>query len=642
MTFEWLMVALLFAVALAPVGRRLRSALGWTALVLCYGLALSAVAWWQGVIERKEKKLAALAAKVPELGIPGGYVSSASCKACHPDQYASWHGSFHRTMTQFPSTRSVRGNFENVTLEYAGEKYHLERRGEEFWVDMVDPDWKYVQTLKRTAGQDAADPTSSTAPRAKKRISMLTGSHQMQAYWVASEHGNMQFSLPFTYVFHDQRWAPRNDVFLLDPSIPWVQQVWNVNCINCHATASQPRQDPRTKVISSRVAELGIACESCHGPAEEHIRANLDPTRRYALHGSLKPDPTIFNPARQNHVKASEACSQCHAIRYNRRKAEWNMEGIHYWPGEEIESKAPLAHYDGADLNAPGNTKRRQLMEGSFWTDGQVRVSGRDFGAMAASRCYQRGEISCLSCHSLHHYQSNDDQLARGMEGNQACLQCHGDYAAKLEQHTRHRAGSSGSLCYNCHMPFTTYGLLKAIRSHTINSPSVKSSLDTGRPNACNLCHLDKSLGWTATKLNEWHRQPIPAMTEDQTNNSAAAVWLLKGDAGQRALIAWHMGWEPAQAISGHAWMPRLFAETLVDPYSTVRYIAHRSLKTLPGFERFPYDYIGPADQRAQGREKLIETWRGNNRATNSLLLPEEKISALLRLRDNRRMELLE
>ena len=642
MTREWLTVALLLAVVLAPLGRRLRSALSWTALVLCYGLALSAVAWWRGTLERKERSRAALAEKVPEQSRPGGYVSSASCKACHPGQYASWHRSFHRTMTQLPSTQSVRGNFENVTLEYAGEKYHLERRGEEFWVDMVDPDWKYVQTLKRTDGQAAADPAGPTAPRARKRITMLTGSHFMQVYWVASGQGNMQFNLPFTYVFHDQRWLPRNDVFLLDPSIQWIQQVWNIGCINCHSTAGQPRQDPRTKVISSRAAELGIACEACHGPAEEHIRVNLDPARRYALHGSSKPDPTIFNPGRQDHVRASEVCSQCHAIRHNLHKDQWNKEGISFWPGEAIESKAPLVRYDGADLDAPGNEKKRALMEGCYWSDGQVRVSGRDFSGMAASGCYTRGKISCLSCHSLHQYQSNDDQLARGMEGNQACLQCHGDYAAKLEQHTRHRAGSSGSLCYNCHMPHTSYGLLKAIRSHTINSPGVKSSLDTGRPNACNLCHLDKSLGWTAAKLNEWHRQPVPLMSDEQTNTSAAALWLLKGDAGQRSLIAWHLGWEPAKSISGHAWMPRLLAETLVDPYSTVRYIAHRSLKTLPGFEHFAYDYIGPDGQRAQARERAIETWRGNNGSTNGPLVPEDTISALLRQRNNRRMELLE
>jgi hypothetical protein len=232
------------------------------------------------------------------------------------------------------------------------------------------------------------------------------------------------------------------------------------------------------------------------------------------------------------------------------------------------------------------------------------------------------------------------------MDGNQACIQCHPTQGAKLEEHTHHRATSTGSLCYNCHMPHTTYGLLKAIRSHTINSPDVKSSL-AGRPNACNLCHLDKSLGWTATVLFEWYGQPGESMNEEQRNSSAAAAWLLKGDAGQRALAAWHFGWEPAKAASGDAWMGQLLAELLVDPYSTVRYIAGRSLKRLAGFESFSYDYIGPPPERAQARQRALDLWRAKVQVAPPQPRPgpglsDEQIANMLRQRDNRFLELLE
>ena len=36
-----------------------------------------------------------------------GYVSSETCQACHPTEYASWHGSFHRTMTQVATENTV-------------------------------------------------------------------------------------------------------------------------------------------------------------------------------------------------------------------------------------------------------------------------------------------------------------------------------------------------------------------------------------------------------------------------------------------------------------------------------------------------------------------------------------------------------
>src|SRR4030095_10236748 len=114
---------------------------------------------------------------------------------------------------------------------------------------------------------------------------------------------------------------------------------------------------------------------------------------------------------------------------------------------------------------------------------------------------------------------------------NQACYQCHAGFASKLAPHTHHAANSSGSLCYNCHMPHTTHGLLEGIRSHPLHAPTLKSSIDTGRPNACNLCHLDRTLAWTAKNLNTRYRQPVPPIDPEFANTPAAVVWLLRGDA---------------------------------------------------------------------------------------------------------------
>ena len=85
-------------------------------------------------------------------------------------------------------------------------------------------------------------------------------------------------------------------------------------------------------------------------------------------------------------------------------------------------------------------------------------------------------------------------------------------------------------------MSYTTYGLLKAIRSHQVGSPSVQASLETGRPNACNQCHLDQTLAWTAEYLQNWYDVPAPELEADERTVSAALLWTLQGDPGQRAL----------------------------------------------------------------------------------------------------------
>jgi predicted CXXCH cytochrome family protein len=573
---------------------------------------------------------------VPHLGRPDEYAGSASCRTCHPNQYNSWHQSFHRTMTQIASKDSVRGSFDNVTLDLDGEAYRLEKRGAELWVDMVDPDWKLQRD---SASKPALLAKEASPPRVQRRVSMVTGSHHMQAFWVDNKHGNQQFSFPFTYLFEQERWVPRRSVFLMDPRATNWAQIWNVGCIGCHSTAGQPRPVESSDAFDSRVAELGIACEACHGPAGNHVRRNSDPLQRYRLHFQKKGDERIVHPGRLSSKRSSEICGRCHSIHSPHSQEEWLRNGDNFHPGEDLKAR----------LQVLDNPKSAELRQSSFWNDGMIRVSGREYNGLIKTPCFQRGEMSCLSCHSMHQ-SSPTNQLAIAMESNTACLQCHKSFEGKIEQHTRHSAGSSGSLCYNCHMPYTTYGLLKALRSHQISSPSVKATLQTGRPNACNLCHLDKTLDWTSKNLSAWYGTAAENLSAKDTTVAASIRWALQGDAGQRALIAWHMGWPPARDISKESWLAPYLATLMQDAYPAVRYIAGRSLKRLSGFENLSYDYIAPSGQLERSAESVFEAWMKKERlgANPTLLLnkdghlDEAAARELLNSRNNRVVELSE
>jgi predicted CXXCH cytochrome family protein len=596
---------------------------------------------WQMRLEAKVNSRASLT--IPRVGRPEEYAGSDSCRACHPDQYSSWHHSFHRTMTQIASPESIRGNFNDVNLTLDGESYHLQRRGDEFWVDMVDPDWKLSRQAAakgRPAGSaPEPEPAGATAPRVQRRVSMVTGSHHMQAYWVDNGHGNQQFSLPFTYLFEQERWVPRRCVFIKDPKLlPWAQ-VWNVGCVDCHSTAGQPWQAEDKVSFNTRVAEFGIACESCHGPAAEHIRRNSNPLRRYALHFENKGDPSIVNPSRLSSKRSSEVCGRCHSVHGPLNQDEWLQHGETVRPGDDLEEKLTIVRQRPSELRPK-----------TCWNDGMIRVSGRDYNGLIESPCYLKGEMSCASCHSMHE-SSPTNQLARQMDGNFACLQCHQSFAKNLTEHTHHAAGSTGSLCYNCHMPYTTYGLLKAVRSHQISSPSVTASVRTGRPNACNLCHLDKTLDWTAQNLSAWYKTPGPELSEENKSVAASILWALEGDAGQRALIAWHMGWQPAKEASHSSWLALYLATLLEDPYPVVRYIAGRSLTRLPGFENFSYDSTSTdAEDLRRSRQNALRIWKQTAKLDgNPALLLEtngvvhqDALEALLKSRNNRIVELNE
>jgi hypothetical protein len=595
-----------------------------------------------------------------------GYRSSDVCEACHPQEYESWHNSYHRTMTQVATPASVIPSFDEVQVAAVhGQPMRLKRIGSEFWADFDDPDF-------RGPGENGR--------RVTRQVVLLTGSHQQQAYWYATGHHRLIGKLPAMYLIAERQWVPRRDAFLHPPDEPPASETggWNGVCIACHTTDGKPEIDtpfgsrPVLKqVIESKVGEFGIACEACHGPGDEHARLNHDPQRRYWFHLSGRQDPSIVQPLRLTPQRSSEVCGQCHSVWefYNvAGERQANFNGLPYRPGDELRKTRFIAQ-PTTNLNS---TAMKEILaddppfvRDSFWPDGMIRVSGREFNGLIESPCFKTPNpeeaMTCFSCHSMHkkkedprslHEWADKKQLAAGMDGNQACLQCHPKFRTNLEAHTKHQ-GVSGNLCYNCHMPYTTYGLLRAMRSHQVSSPNVQTSLSTGRPNACNGCHLDKTLAWTSEYLEKWYGVSRPELTGEEETISAAVLWLLKGDAGQRALMAWSLGWQPAQKASGVNWMAPILGQLLDDPYAAVRLIAARSLKGLPGFAGFAYDFLSPPDIRAGAPLKAVNVWHGSldpmrRRNDRALLLDArgeirlDLVNLIRQKRDDHRMSLRE
>jgi predicted CXXCH cytochrome family protein len=234
----------------------------------------------------------------------------------------------------------------------------------------------------------------------------------------------------------------------------------------------------------------------------------------------------------------------------------------------------------------PGSPEVDADVDSMFWPDGTVRVGGREYNGLVASACFLKGKgdrrLSCGSCHAMHASEPAG-QLALGKLGDEACLSCHEDKRGDVRPHTHHAQGSLGSRCVSCHMPPTTYALLKAIPSHRIDSPKVAGSDLAGRPPACNLCHLDRTLAWTASLLEAWYGAP-PAPPEGSVDTTpSGAAWLLAGNAAQRVIVAAAMGSEGARAASGGTWEAPLLERALADPYAAVRLVVARSLRALPG-----------------------------------------------------------
>ena len=647
-----------FAVATAVLRKNPRlGKLSFAVLIPC--LCLTAFAGWQLRVAVQPPSLGSNESSNPTVGagitaavyeplrpieVTGeGYTKASACMECHDEQYESWHDSYHRTMTQVATPDSVMGNFKNQTVRFNGRTYQMTEQGDLCWVELpasvVQPDSQSVFPSERT----------------QLPIVMSTGSHHMQVYWFPMGKGRILGQFPLVYLKEDDRWVPRKSCFLEPPTDQTDIEVgrWNNTCLQCHTT--NPKQLlSRDFVFDTKVSEFGISCEACHGPGEEHIafqrarstasNANSQSTgdRANAIHHLAEPTPEIdpiVNPANLDHRLSSQVCGNCHSMATHLDPATRN-NGHTFRPGKELSESRHMyrCNPDSEALLKRQGQDPDTFYDSVFWDDGMIRVTGREFSGLSESPCYLRGTMSCISCHAVHQEAGDtrpaevwaNDQLAIDMNGDHGCTQCHDadDYG---ENHTHHDLASSGSRCYNCHMPHTSYGLMKANRSHQLFSPNVGKDEAAGRPNACNLCHLNETLDWTANQLESWYGIEKPKLSETDSTLATGVNWALRGDAGTRALVAWHMGWQPAIDASKPEWMARYLAHLLADPYDVVRYIAGKSLKAIKGFGDLDYDYVAKLADRLTVQADAIKRWNERPQKKTStgesvLLDPEGKL----------------
>jgi len=158
----------------------------------------------------------------------------------------------------------------------------------------------------------------------------------------------------------------------------------------------------------------------------------------------------------------------------------------------------------------------------AHYKDGRFRQTSFIVESFLRSACFREGGATCVSCHDPHHEDaaSNPTSLLFQSEPNRMCTQCHAEFknAATLRQHTRHLPDSEGSACISCHMPRIMDALMSRARTHRIDDiPNARMTEKFGpeqSPNACLLCHTDKSEAWLAQELEtRWntHKSPVSA-----------------------------------------------------------------------------------------------------------------------------------
>jgi predicted CXXCH cytochrome family protein len=314
------------------------------------------------------------------------------------------------------------------------------------------------------------------------------------------------YVLPSFWHVETRRWLDWKEIAPVPDGAHDLRQIWNVNCFNCHATNLAQGFNIATKKYDTTWTEMGIGCESCHGPGSEHVslmqiwaknpelKPNYDDSNaNQQLSATLK----IFSTRTATPRQVFDMCAYCHGNKANLFTG--------FRPGNRYEDYA-LPFLISAPI--PEND-----LQGEFWPDGRPNRFNRPQAVMQ-SGCFQSGKLACINCHVAHGSKnpfSLKVDVTQGRAGDSLCTQCHditrastSFVGAELEKHTFHKADSSGSRCINCHMSDVNWRLLIRRRDHTYKPPVPEITAAYGEPNACTTCHEDRSPEWAAREMDAW------------------------------------------------------------------------------------------------------------------------------------------
>ncbi len=404
----------------------------------------------------------------------GKHTGSVSCIKCHEKFYKLWAPSRHGLAMQ-PYTRELAK--KNLTPQSS---------------DVVIGDYRYRADIKGSEGW-----VRETGPDGDKQYRMVhaLGGKNVYYFLTPMEKGRFQ-TLPVAYDVRKKEWfdMAKSGVRHLpgqsDEPVKWKEwpYTFNTACYSCHVSQLSTNYDLKTDTYRTTWREPGINCETCHGPAEAHIRVC-----EAAPKGTIPKDLKMIRGGRDfTDEQNNEACSSCHAKAMPLTTS--------FMPGDRF-----FDHFDQVTLESP-----------DYYPDGRDLGENYTFTTWRMSPCVKAGNLNCLFCHT------SSGRYRHKKNPNESCRKCHQERVDKVKEHTRHKADSSGNKCIACHMPTTEFARMRR-SDHSMLPPTPAATIAFKSPNACNKCHKDKTLQWADKLVRKWHKKDYQAPLLDRAGLIDAA-----------------------------------------------------------------------------------------------------------------------
>lgn len=444
------------------------------------------------------------------------FVGSERCASCHAQEAREWERSQHRRAMQPARGANVLGDFNDARFTNAGITTTFAHRDGCDFVTTDGPDGKLAEFA----------------------IEYTFGIFPLQQYLVELPRGHVQ-ALPFAWDARaasagGQRWFhlyPGERLRAGDP-LHWTgfEQNWNFMCADCHATNLRKNYDVEADRYATTWSELGVGCESCHGPGSKHVTWAEAPARHPALAASRGLEVELHE---RRGVTWSRNATTGAPVRSTPRESDREIEVC-----GRCHSRRSQLTGDVTAADSLHDGFRVALLEpGLYWPDGQMRDEVFNYGSFLQSRMYAQG-VTCGDCHEPH-----SEQLR--VTGDGACLQCH-DAKLATPAHHFHQPESAGARCVACHMPVSTYMQIDRRHDHSFRIPRPDLTTSLGVPNACTSCHVDRTAGWASQTIRQHYPHPQPglqtfgpafAALEHHESGAAARVAAIAVDSAQPAIV---------------------------------------------------------------------------------------------------------
>ena len=180
-------------------------------------------------------------------------------------------------------------------------------------------------------------------------------------------------------------------------------------------------------------------------------------------------------------------CAQCHSFR--------DTYALGFTAGADYyDYFLPVLEYGLPDEGDP-----------AYWADGRTRRFSNDAFGLWQSECFLKGGATCLTCHAIPHNTDIDRIRSSARTPTRSARSVIRPSERPPRRTPTTPSASTGSSCVECHMPRTVYSIKAEIRDHSMTVPVPENTLHHDIPNACNLCHKDKSPEWAIAQMNQWY-----------------------------------------------------------------------------------------------------------------------------------------